>query len=285
MAKYKIVQITDTHLTAKGDKPANNQMIDPESKLRRVFKDIIETKVNPNLIVITGDLVHEGKAHDYKHYRKLIDQAQDDIQAPIRVILGNHDQTKEFYKGYLQKKAESRYYYKGHLGKWDTYFLDTKCGNIEQGFLDKEQLKWLKNSVKNSTNSGLIFMHHPVLWAPLENMKYSILQNGYELLDVLKGTNVKAIVSGHVHFANSYMTGGILNICGDSTAYHINCTHPHNHTVYDATSYNVIDIDSEDVGFEQRLIYLGDQEINKIKVEDTGFVKKKILKKALATMK
>ncbi|ORN10224.1 metallophosphoesterase family protein [Lentilactobacillus parabuchneri] len=131
MFDYKICQISDTHLTPKNARPANNQRVDPLLKLMQVFDDIYTTRVNPDLIVITGDLIHEGSANDYRDFKTVIDQEERRFNVPIRVILGNHDRTRPFYQGYLQKSYLTRYYYSISNNEWDFYFLDTKCGDLE----------------------------------------------------------------------------------------------------------------------------------------------------------
>lgn len=281
MAQCKIVQISDTHLTPAGASPANHQQIDPEEKLRTVFDDIYTTNVNPDLIVISGDLIHEGDAESYADFHHLLDQEQDRLMAPIKVILGNHDRTDQFYNGFLGRRhVANRYYYHESLDQWECYFLDTKCGNIEQGYLDQTQLQWLSGQLKESTKPGIIFMHHPLFGPPLQQMRYSILQNGEDLLKVIDHTNIKAIFSGHVHFANSYLVDGILNVVADSTAYHINCANPHEHFVTDGTAYNVITLDGADIGVEQRLLYLGTKTINSFKIPNTDFIDRKVLMQA-----
>ncbi|MBZ2200188.1 MAG: metallophosphoesterase [Lentilactobacillus hilgardii] len=281
MVQCKIVQISDTHLTPAGAKPANHQRLDPEEKLRTVFDDIYNTNVDPDLIVISGDLIHEGDAEAYADFHHMLDQEQERLMAPIKVILGNHDRTDQFYKGFLGKKrVATRYYYHESLEGLECYFLDTKCGDIEQGYLDQTQLQWLKNQLQEYQRPGIIFMHHPLYGPPLQQMRYSILQNGDDLLNVIDHTHVKAIFSGHVHFANSYVVDDILNVVADSTAYHINCANPHEHFVTDGTAYNVITVDGDDIGVEQRLLYLGTKTINAFKIPNTDFVDKKILTRA-----
>jgi 3',5'-cyclic-nucleotide phosphodiesterase len=272
MMAYKIVQITDTHLTPAGAQPANHQQLDPAEKLQAVFDDIYTTNVNPDLVVITGDLIHEGHAEDYQHLRHILGQEQERLMAPIKVILGNHDRTRAFYDGYLKQPYRSRYYYKIVSAEWDFYFLDTKCGDLEQGYIDHAQLDWLQAHLTHSAKPALIFMHHPLLGAPLINMAYSILQNGDDLMRVIHGSNVQAIFSGHVHFANTYEIGDILNIVADSTAYHINCANPHEHFVVDATAYNVIHLGDQGIGVEQRPLRLGTKTINTFKIPNTGFL-------------
>lgn len=281
MAAYKIVQITDTHLTADGDKPANHQRVDPAKKLADVFDDIHDTEVNPDLIVISGDLVHNGHPKDYRHFQKYLAKEEKRQNARIQVILGNHDRTKAFYKGFLKDDPKARYFYKVPTDIWDLYFLDTKCGDIEQGYIDADQLEWLQTSLSESSKPAVIFMHHPLAGPTLEHMHYSILQNGDELLKAIPDGKVKAIFAGHIHFAASYQVDGILNVVSDSTAYHIDCSNHHHHFANDATAYSVINLDEKGIGVEQRRLRFGRKTIKTFDIPDTAFVDHKIIQDEL----
>lgn len=159
---YRIVQISDTHLTPQNAQPANNQQIDPMLKLMQVFHDIEATQVHPDMIVISGDLIHEGKAVDYRQFKTLVDREQAQFGVPIQVLLGNHDRTSAFYTGYLDKPIQPRYYYSLSDNGWDFYFLDTKCGDLEPGYLDEQQLRWLKEKLGESNRPAKLKRFSPV---------------------------------------------------------------------------------------------------------------------------
>lgn len=281
MKNYKIVQISDTHLTPTYAKPANNQQIDPLLKLTQVFNDVAKTNVTPDMIVISGDLIHGGKALDYQNFESLVEQQKGRFGVPIQVILGNHDRTRAFYEGYLKEKPQPRYYYTVSDDGWDFYFLDSKCGDLEPGYLDATQLTWLDYNLTHSAKPAVIFMHHPMLGAPLENMKYSILQNSAALQRVLYGSNVKAVFSGHVHFSNLFLQNGILNVVADSTAYHINCANPKQHMISEGTSYNIINLSNESISVEQRPLLFGNTIIKSFKIPSVDFVDPSVITKEM----
>ncbi|GAD16284.1 metallophosphoesterase [Lentilactobacillus otakiensis DSM 19908 = JCM 15040] len=247
----------------------------------QVFDDVAASNVVPDMIVISGDLIHGGKASDYRHFESLVEQQQERFGVSIQVVLGNHDRTQAFYEGYLEEKPQPRYYYTISDGGWDFYFLDTKCGDLEPGYLDTQQLNWLDHNLNQSSKPAVIFMHHPMLGAPLENMKYSILQNSDALHQVLDGKNVKAIFSGHVHFPNLFLQNGILNVTADSTAYHINCANPKQHLISEGTSYNIINLSEESISVEQRPLLLGNTIIKTFNIPRTDFVDPSIINKEM----
>lgn len=279
MSRYKIVQITDTHLTPENALAANNQKIDPYLKLASIFTDISQMIIKPDLIVITGDLIHEGKAKDYERLSRWITEQKEQLQIPIQVILGNHDRTKAFFEGYLKQSEQKKYYYSMSTDEYDFYFLDSKFYNYEQGYLGQEQLDWLKSNLdKNQNKHAILFLHHPVDGPAIHHMRYSILQETDELLSVISNSSVQAVFSGHIHFETSFTKNGILMHSTDSSAYHINCDDAHKHLIYDATYYDVITIDNGEIGTETKCIYEGQEVINHVNVDNTKFVDKKIFK-------
>lgn len=269
-----IIQISDTHLTSMGNKPSFNQRLDPYDKLSLVFADIKKIKKKPEFIVVTGDLIHEGNATDYAHLREILHYKEQELGTPIFVLLGNHDRTEAFYRGFLQKSVKNKYYHKVSVNGKDNYFLDTTFGNIEQGYLDKEQLDWLgENLKKEPKRPALIFMHHPIAGASLHHMRFSVLQNGADLLRVCRQGNIQGIFSGHVHFSTTYSIDGILNSVAESTAYHIDCRDKHQHYVSDASGYSIITLsDKMEIGVENRYLYCGQETIKKIDVAQTDFI-------------
>ncbi|WP_164507184.1 metallophosphoesterase family protein [Companilactobacillus furfuricola] len=273
MNKFKIIQITDTHLTPEGHQAANHQKIDPFLKLNSIFMDVSKMSEKPDMIVITGDLIHEGVTKDYSKLARLISQQMDKLQISINVILGNHDRTTAFYQGYLEQPEQAKYYYLVSGKDLNFYFLDSKFYDYEQGYLGQEQLTWLRDNLEDEPlKKSIIFLHHPVAGPSIQHMQYSVLQEGQELMEVIKDSPVMAVFSGHIHFSTTFTKNNILFHTTDSSAYHINCDDHHKHLIYDATNYDIITIEDDNIGVETRCLLAGQDVINHVDVADTGFV-------------
>lgn len=276
MSKYKIIQITDTHLTPNGAAMANNQKVDPYVKLDNIFLDVAKMPVKPDLIAITGDLIHEGTAEDYDRLYQIIDHYHEMLNIPIQVVLGNHDRTAEFFEGYLKQIPREKYYYLLETEETNLYFLDSKFYNYEQGYIGQEQLDWLQDNLRNNSKQSVIFLHHPIDGPAMHHMRYSILQESEQLMRTIKNSPVKAVFSGHIHFETSFVKDGILLRSTDSSAYHIDCDDEHRHLIYDATYYDIITITDGEIGTETRCLYEGQDIINHVDVIDTDFVNEDI---------
>jgi len=90
---YYFVHITDTHLPTtlyhyeSGAETDTSEIVD----LREVIADL--NIINPEFVVLTGDLVHEGELEDYL-YRRYYTKAQrmlTEFQTPVFLTAGNHD--------------------------------------------------------------------------------------------------------------------------------------------------------------------------------------------------
>jgi len=90
---YYFVHITDTHLpthayhTEQGAAADSTEMDD----LRAVIRDI--NLINPEFVVLTGDVVNEGELEEYLNWRSFTRAKRllYELDVPVYVIAGNHD--------------------------------------------------------------------------------------------------------------------------------------------------------------------------------------------------
>lgn len=242
MNRYTIVQISDIQLVP----PLPTQGTTAVAALQQVFDDIAATGPQPDLVVISGDLIERGTAADYRWLRGYLAQQGQRLGTVIQVILGDLDTRMAFNQGYLDQGRRPYYAYKQSLKNLDFYFLDSKWESRRSaGWLQREQLDWLnKNLHLAPRRRAFIFLHHPLDAPALRQMRYTLLQNNRELLAILHGHNIGGIFAGHLHFAAHYLVDATLpvSVAGAASTY-IDCRDPHQHRVHAAISYNVITIE------------------------------------------
>ncbi len=90
---YYFIHITDTHLPTHlyVDDPASETDSTSMIDLREVIGDI--NLINPEFVLLTGDLVNEGELEDYL-YRRYYTRSQRllaELQVPVYLTAGNHD--------------------------------------------------------------------------------------------------------------------------------------------------------------------------------------------------
>lgn len=275
MNKFTIVHLSDPQLAAAAE-PQYNQQLPPATKLQRIFDDIVAHDLQPDLIVIGGDLLTGGTSRDYAQLRTYLTAQSERLQAPIQVILGDQDDREAFNQGYLGEPHQPYYAYKQVYQNMDFYFLDSKWEpNKEAGWLDREQLDWLNNNLHLAPRRrAFLFLHHPLDAPALQGMRYALLQNNRELLAILHGHNIGGIFAGHLHFGASYLVDSTIPVTTVASAStYIDCQDPHRHEVHDATSYNVITIQRGMASITNHPLYLGQPVIDTIEINNTGFAK------------
>ena len=81
-----VLQITDTHLFADSD--GSLLGLNTEQSLRAVIRAALPGKPSPDLVLATGDLVHDGTP---AAYRRVFGHLEG-IGLPVYCLAGNHDE-------------------------------------------------------------------------------------------------------------------------------------------------------------------------------------------------
>jgi 3',5'-cyclic-AMP phosphodiesterase len=203
-----IAQISDTHLTL--DSPdANERMRDFELTIA----DINALDPAPDVIVHTGDIVHNGRTEEYAQAVATLAKAR----APVYVLAGNKDSRAELReaflaRGYLTPNFEFVEY------AIDDYSvrliaLDTLSSNSNKGDFCCERISHLIDMIDAETAKPVaVFSHHPpfeVMVGP-ERLHFETPEVMSRLGRALQRSGrVVAVFSGHVHRAAAGHVGSI----------------------------------------------------------------------------
>lgn len=246
------IHLSDIHLNPATKKNINGMGIDTLAKFLKLLEDIKTRSLHPDFFIISGDLIHEGTAEDYRQLRTIVKHQEEAFGVPFYVCLGNHDDREAFWNGYKDEPGrKDAYYYSVIVNGLRLIFLDSKNGTNEEGTVSKAQLDWLSEQLAKPNPGGtMLIVHHPLFCGPLEFMKYSILQNTDELLSVIAEKDVLAILSGHVHFNAAFKTAGILNSVVAAASYGIDCSNSSIHKFMDDSTYSVVRVAGREVMVE-----------------------------------
>ena len=86
-ADVLLVQLSDPHIVAEGELLLGG--IDTATFLREAIEHVNRLDPQPDLVLLTGDLVNEGRPEEYEHLRELLEP----LRAPFHLVPGNHDLT------------------------------------------------------------------------------------------------------------------------------------------------------------------------------------------------
>ena len=203
-----IAQISDTHIAL--DTPdADRRMSDFE----RTIADINALDPPPDVIVHTGDIVHNGRPDEYARAVAILARAR----RPVYVLAGNKDDRTNLRAafaagGYLDPKSSFIDYavedYPVRLIATDT--LDTH-GN--KGDFCAERAERLTAMIDaESAKPIAVFAHHPPFEVPVgpDRINFQAPETMQRLRRALQHSGrVVAVISGHVHRGTAGVVGNI----------------------------------------------------------------------------
>ena len=195
---FKFAFFTDTHVTKSGTAAEDLQRaVDQTNRTDSI-----------DFVIVAGDLTEEGDGASLRKAKAILDQ----LQAPYHTILGNHE-TKwsesgvtDFSKIFGPERF--RFEHKGYL------FLGFNTGplmRMADGHVAPQDISWLKEELQKAGKEQpvIIVTHYPLLPGDVDNW--------YEVTDVVRPYNIKAVIGGHYHTNRTFSYDGIPGILNRST--------------------------------------------------------------------
>jgi Icc protein len=222
-----LLHISDTHLRAAST-PRLFGALDGAAQLSRALDVIEESGVRPDAVVFTGDLVDLGERGAYADLRALVDPFAERIGARVLWVMGNHDDRAAFRAELLDEASDLRPVDRvDELDGLRVVTLDTSVPGHHHGELRDEQLAWLAGVLATPAPLGtIVAMHHPPVPAVLPLAASVELRDQSRLARVLRGTDVRAIIAGHLHYSTFATFAGIPVSVASSTCYAQDLTVP-----------------------------------------------------------
>lgn len=193
-----IAQISDTHIAL--DAPDAEQRI---TDFEQTIADINALDPAPDVIVHTGDIVHNGCREEYAQAAAILAKAR----APVYVLAGNKDDRANLREtfaecaylasdyGFIQYAVED---YPVRL-----IALDTLSSESNKGAICAERLRHLADLIDAEPRKPIaVFTHHPPFKVKVgpDPIHFENLDMMSQLRQVLRHSGrVIAVSSGHVH--------------------------------------------------------------------------------------
>ncbi|HZU94877.1 MAG TPA: metallophosphoesterase, partial [Microbacterium sp.] len=183
---------------------------------------------HPAAIVITGDLTDLGEADAYRRLRAAVEPVAAELDAELVWVAGNHDERPALREGLLDLEPTEE----PVTGVWDLHglrliALDTSVPGWHHGDIDRAQLDWLAEVLSVPAPHGTILaMHHPPLPSHLPLFDILELRHQDELAEVIRGTDVRGILAGHLHYSSHGTFAGVPVSVASATCYTMNVARP-----------------------------------------------------------
>ncbi len=255
MAEYSapervLLHLSDTHLRARGSRIWD--VVSGTENLARTLEVIENSGVRPDVIVFTGDLVDLGERAAYADLRAMVEPFAARLDAPVVWVMGNHDDRGGF-RAELWDDDSLDLSPIDRVEEFDglrIVTLDTSVPGHHFGEIRDEQLSWLTEVLATPAPLGTILaMHHPPVPSVLALAASVELRDQRRLAAVLRGTDVRAIIAGHLHYSTFATFAGIPVSVASSTCYAQDLTVPVGGTRPQdgAQSYNLVHVFDETV--------------------------------------
>ena len=178
-----IVQISDLHVGSQ---------FQPEA-FDKVLAEVNE--LNPDAIVITGDLTNEGLIKEYEKCKELVSKFN---CKKIIAISGNHDYRNT---GYLHFKKYFPFESVNELGKDVVVVtIGTSRPDRNEGEVGYRQNLWLERTMKKYQNHvKILAMHHHLIGIPDTGADRLTIIDAGDVLRTILATKVDLVLCGHKH--------------------------------------------------------------------------------------
>lgn len=218
-ASHLIAHISDTHFL--GEAQALYGAVDTDSSVHRAIAQLERSGLRPDAFVFSGDIADRGEADAYRRIRDIVEPAAERMGAQVIWVMGNHDERSAFRTELLREGGSS--------APVDQVFdirglriiaLDTSLPGYHHGELSSAQLGWLAELLSETARLGtLLVLHHPPVPSPLPLMSILELREQARLAEVIAGSDIRAILGGHLHYASTGLFAGIPVSVAAATCY------------------------------------------------------------------
>jgi 3',5'-cyclic AMP phosphodiesterase CpdA len=206
----RVLHLSDTHVSRTGP---DGDGVDGLAALNQLLYD---TRRVPGLdvVIVSGDIADDGSKEGCLAVRSAVGAFAAEREIPHIYCTGNHDRREGFTAalgwGHLGPDGSQlgRAADLGgpiaavsHVNGLRVITLDSLVPGKTHGVLGDDQLDWLATELSTPAPAGsLVVLHHPPISVDaVPYMKSVVLQQPEDLARVLAGTDVQAVLCGHLH--------------------------------------------------------------------------------------
>ena len=223
--RHAIAHLSDPHLITGGG--LHYGVVDNAANLRRAIERLAAVRPAPQAIVFTGDLADQAAPDAYATLRSIVEPAAAEMGAIVVWTMGNHDEREPFARG-LYDSDDAGFQDRVHeVDGLRIVALDTSVPGWHHGDLGPDQLDWLRDVLSEPAPHGTILaMHHPPMPSHIPLFDILELRHQDDLARVIHGSDVRAILAGHLHYSSHGMFAGVPVSVASATCYTMNVARP-----------------------------------------------------------
>lgn len=240
MNAITIAHLSDIHHNPGESSQISTLLREKGLLIEKLLPECLETlkQRNPDIVLITGDITHEGSADDYHYLHDRITAALPDT--PVLCSMGNHDDRAAFRQGFLgESPYDGPYCASLSVKGYRFVSLDSAYEKGLEGVLSNASLDYLEEMLtKPAARGTILLLHHPVM----EAAKSMGLTMDLRFSRILQSGKITAMFNGHVHGCYTGTVYGVPQFTADSLK--TGCDYFDNRLSYnDRAGYQIVTFD------------------------------------------
>ena len=218
-ATHVIAHISDTHLLGGNRKLFSR--VDVKKNLSTLLERLRATGYSFDALVFTGDLADVAEPEAYRWLRSRVEPVAQELGAQIVWVMGNHDERDHYARELFDTESDGSprdavYTINGLR----IISLDSTVPGYHHGDLEPAQLDWLTKELATPAPHGTILaLHHPPIRSHNPLVRMIELFNQDRLERVVRGSDVRTILGGHLHYSTFGTFAGIPVAVASATCY------------------------------------------------------------------
>jgi 3',5'-cyclic AMP phosphodiesterase CpdA len=205
---HVIAHLSDPHLIAGDGLLAGH--IDTVGQLRKALARVEASGETIDVLVLSGDLTDSGDPAAYALLRELVEPVAERLGAALVMTGGNHDERRPLALGLYDTDTDEPQDRVTIVRGLRVVDVDTAVPGYHHGGLSDTQYAWLARELATQAEHGTILvMHHAPITYRSPVMQLLDFDDVDRLQATLAGTDVRAVLSGHLHVTSFGTLGGI----------------------------------------------------------------------------
>ena len=207
---HVIAHLSDMHLIAGGGLLHGH--IDTVSQLRKALARVEQSAQHFDALVLSGDLTDQGQPEAYTLLREIVEPVAERLRAPVVMTGGNHDERRALALGLHGADTDEPQDAVTMVRGLRIIAMDSALPGFHHGGFSDTQYDWLSTQLAQPAEHGTILvMHHPPIRYRSPMMQLLDFEDAPRLRAAVEGTDVRAILSGHLH-VTSFGTLGTIPV-------------------------------------------------------------------------
>lgn len=225
VATHRVGHVSDSHLTASG---VLHGSVRTAETYTRALAALEGSGIPLDALVHTGDVADLGEPEAYHAASAITGETTRRTGWPVLWAVGNHDVRAAMAEALLGDPPTDEPLDRVlEVGGLRLVSLDTAIPGHVEGGVTEAQADRLRTVLAEPAEHGTVLaVHHPPVPVEVTAMARLHLTGQDRLEAVLRGSDVRAILGGHLHYATSSVFAGVPVHVAPATAYTIRLTRP-----------------------------------------------------------